>query len=194
MIRFESASSYPNGTPLKPSVAVTLNGVSSSGGGVLPLRVTYGLSWDEVSSVLGRAVTKIDNVRELFGKLNLVFTDRYGKQTVLADNGREGIDASGRAFSLTNCNNGLTLTFDIFLSDANAAGDGKPRLIDNRYLTVADGAADGSVTGSLWLLKSAGGNDGDSGGGGGGCDAGFGLFALFAGASAAARALQRRRY
>ncbi|MDR2176402.1 MAG: Ig-like domain-containing protein [Synergistaceae bacterium] len=182
MIRFDSASFYPSGTPLKPSVSLTLNEAPAFGGGVLPIRVIYGLSWDEVSSLLGRKVTKIDDANSLFGKLNLVFTDRYGKSSVLVDNGREGISASGasgKALSLNNGNNGLSLIFDVFLSDANAAGDGKPRLIDNRYLTAADGAADGSVAGSLWLLKIAGPDDGgDSSGGGGGCSGGFGLAAL----------------
>jgi hypothetical protein len=158
---------------------------------VLPVRVVYSLSWDEVGELLGRDdVTKIDNPKELFGKLNLAFTDRSGNESVLADNGREGADASalvptGSTKTLTNGNNGLTLTFDVLLSDAN----GKPQVID-KYLTAADGAADGSIAGSLWLLKSKSGgdpgkNEGEGeGGGGGGCDAGFGLFALFVGLGA----------
>jgi predicted outer membrane repeat protein len=192
MIQLNSAPSLPGGTSLKPSVSITLSGASpASGGGVLPVRVIYSLSWDEVSDILGRQVTKIDSAKELFGKLNLAFTDRYGKESVLVDAGGEGVDASGKALTMTSGNN-LTLTFDVFLSDANAASDGKPRLIENKYLTAADGSADGSIAGSLWLLKSkSGGDPGEGsgengGGGGGGCDAGFGFFALLASASAGA--------
>jgi hypothetical protein len=185
-VEFSSNSSYSGsgGTPLnnKPSISVTLSGASpTSGGAVLPLRVVYGLNWDEVSGILGREVTKIDDPRELFGKMKLAFTDKNGKESVLVDNGREGIDASSKALALKSGNNGLSLTFDIFLSDALPASDGKPRLIGGNYLTAADGAADGSISGSLSLLKTAGGNDSSSeSGGGGGCDAGFGILAIVA--------------
>jgi hypothetical protein len=213
VIDFNHSSSYPgtHGTPLKPSISVTMNDASSaSGGGVLPVRVTYSLSWDEVEDLLGRdGVTKTDT-KELFGKLSLAFTDSYGRnESVLADNGREGADASalvpsGGAKTLVNSNNGLTLTFDVFLSDADAASDGKSPLVANKYLTAADGAADGAIAGSLWLLESKSGGDdsdgddsdgGDSDGGGGegggGCDAGLGFFALFVGVGAGAFLLAR---
>jgi Synergist-CTERM protein sorting domain-containing protein len=150
----------------------------------LPIRVTYGLSWDEVSDILGDGkVTEINDPKVLFGKLRLAFAGSNGKEYVLVDNGKEGVNvsnASGKALVWKNSNNGLSLTFDIFLSDVSPASDGKPQLIDG-YLTAADGAADGSISGSLSLLKTAGGNDGGSGGeegGGGGCNAGFGIFAV----------------
>jgi predicted outer membrane repeat protein len=199
MIDFTSAPK--SGAALKPSVSVTLNGASSvsalastsGGGGVLPIRVAYGLGWDEVSALLGRTVTQIDNPGQLFGRLNLTFTGSDGKTYVLADNGSEGVSASalyaGKALSLANGNNGVTLAFDIFLSDANAAGDGKPRLIDDKYLTATDGAADGAISGALSLMDTGGGGDS---GGGGGCDA-AGLGVAAAAAGAAALFVRRRR-
>jgi predicted outer membrane repeat protein len=198
MLNFTSVAR--SGAALKPSISVTLNGASpasarassSGGGGVLPIRVTYGLGWDEVSALLGRTVTQVDNPGELFGRLNLAFTGSGGKPYVLADNGSEGVSAStlstGKALSLANGNNGVTLAFDVFLSDANAAGDGKPRLIEDKYLTAPDGAANGAISGTLSLTDTGGG--GDSGGGGGCNAAGLGVFAA---ATAAALFVRRRR-
>ncbi|MDR1621757.1 MAG: Ig-like domain-containing protein [Synergistaceae bacterium] len=217
MISFESvpASSYPGGTPVAPSVSVILSGASSgfasaayvpksgSGGGVLPVRVTYNVTWPYVSELLGRQVTKItqSEVRELFGRLKLAFTDRDGNESILVDAGGSGIDASealtedsvstaGRG-RWNSGNNGLTLVFDIFLSDADPAPDGKPRLIEDRYLTVADGVADDTIEGSLWLLGAKASDSGS--GGGGGCDAGIGFLAAVAAALAFLAPRGRRR-
>jgi hypothetical protein len=163
----------------------------------LPLRVAYSLSWDEVGELLGRKVTAAGSERELFDRLSLSFTDQNGESFALVGCGEDGVDvssaSSSKAFSLTDGNNGLTLAFDVFLSDANTAdGQKSPRLIDGK-LTVPDGKQDGSISGSLWLAGRSAGGSSESGGGGGGCELGFGSFAFLCSLGAGAFALRRTR-
>ncbi|MDR2137226.1 MAG: Ig-like domain-containing protein [Synergistaceae bacterium] len=185
-VNFGSQSSYAgdNWVSVKPSISVSFGALSSGGGSLLPLKLTYSLSWKEVSDILGREATQIDNVTQLFGRLKLVFEDASGTVTPVLDaDGEFGVAASSAlssgALSLTNGNNGLTLSAEILLSDVTAASDGKPRLIDGR-LVVADGTPDGTAKGSIWLLKRSGGGGSVGGGdsGGGGCNAGAGFLPL----------------
>ncbi|MDR1621140.1 MAG: Ig-like domain-containing protein, partial [Synergistaceae bacterium] len=184
-IRFSSknSASADNWASVKPSISVSLS--SPPKGSLLPLKFTYGLSWDEVSTVLDREVTKVDSVTELFGHFKLLFENAAGGMSPIVDaDGEYGIAASqafsSGALSVSNGNNGLTLTLEILLADVQSAADGKPKLIDKR-LVVADSVADGTEAGSVWLFKRTG-KDGGSGGsgegGGGGCDAGNGLLSL----------------
>ncbi len=180
-----SKSSYAgnNWESAKPSIAVSLSSLSAGGGSLLPLEFTWSLSWKEVSAIMGRTVTKIDSPAELFGKLKILFEATDGSTMPVVDqDGEYGIAArnavSSGALTLTNGNNGLTLTLDILLGDAGG-NDGRPSLIGNR-LVVADNVVDGTAGGSMWLLKrtGSGGNQGDGSGsgGGGGCNGGFAVF------------------
>jgi hypothetical protein len=185
-INFESKNSYSasNWASAKPSIAVSLRSLPAGGGSLLPLEFTYSLSWSELSEILGRETAKVDDVAGLFGYLKLLFESGEGTYSPVVDaDGEYGIAAgqalSSGALTFSSGNNGLTLTLQMWLGDVKAASDGKPRLIDGR-LVMADGVADGTVAGSMWLLKRTGGSGGgvSSGSGGGGCDAGFGLLAL----------------
>ena len=169
-----------NWVSVKPSISVSLSSVN--GGSLLPLQYTYSMSWDEVSKIMGKTVTKIESVTELFGKLKLLFEGVNGKTVPVVDaDGAFGVAASqavsNGALTMTNGNNGLTLSFIIYLGDI---ADGRPKLIGN-VLVVPDGTADGTASGSMWLLKHTGASGGGtetSSGGGGGCDTGTGLAAL----------------
>lgn len=190
-IAFDSSASFngSNWNSARPSLKVTLDSVYK--GDLLPLEYTYSLSWAEVSGLLERKVTRIENDTELFGKLKIVFQNTQGATHPVVDaDGEYGIAVakavSSGALSVTNGNNGLTLTLRAFLGDAN--GD-KPALMESR-LVVPDGAADGKVAGSMWLLKRTGGSGGDTtSGGGGGCNSGLGLLTVL---FAAGYCLKRR--
>jgi len=140
------------------------------------LEFTYGMTWDEVGKIMGRTVTKIDDVTELFGYYKLLFESVGGVVTPVVDaDGKYGIAASkaysSGALSIANGNNGVSMTIKVYLANVKQATDGKPRLIDGR-LVVADGVSNGPAAGSMWLLKRTGDSDGNrsSAGGGGGCD------------------------
>ncbi|MDR2180618.1 MAG: Ig-like domain-containing protein [Synergistaceae bacterium] len=183
-VTFSSKSSYAanNWASAKPSIAISLSALSV--GSLLPLEFTYSLSWSEVSKILGREVTKIGSATELFGSFKLLFESAGGTLSPVVDaDGEFGISAaqamSSGALSMNNGNNGLTLTLRVLLGDVQSASDGKPKLIDKR-LVVADGAADGTAAGAMWLLQRTGkGGETVSGeSGGGGCSAGSGLASL----------------
>jgi predicted outer membrane repeat protein len=188
-IAFNSKSSYTasNWASVKPSISVSLSSLPA--GSLLPLKFSYGLTWDELSEILGREVTKVDNVTDLFGRLKLIFENANGIMSPVVDgDGEFGIAASqalsSGVLTISNGNNGLALTLEILLADTKTVADGKPQAIDKR-LVVADAVADGTAVGSMWLLKRTGngGGGGSTGeGGGGGCNAGFGFlpFLLFA--------------
>jgi hypothetical protein len=186
-VNFNSKSSYSgsNWASAKPSISISLGSLASLGGALLPLEFTYNLSWSELGEIMGREVTRVDNPTELFGSIKLVFENAAGKTAPLVDgDGEFGIAVSqaisNKALVLTNGNNGLTLTLKALLGDVKVAADEKPQMIDGR-LVVADGIADGTAAGSLWLLNRTGGGGGgsESDSGGGGCNAGAGI-AVFA--------------
>jgi hypothetical protein len=179
-IDFASKSSYAanNWTSAKPSISVSLSALSA--GSLLPLKFAYSLSWDELSEVMGREVTKVGSVAELFGYFKLLFESEGGTMSPVVDSdGDFGISAaralSSGALTVSNGNKGVTLTLEVFLADAQSASDGKPKLIDGR-LVVADGVADGTAAGSMWLLQRTG--KSAEPGEGGGCDSGFVSLAL----------------
>ncbi|MDR1731490.1 MAG: Ig-like domain-containing protein [Synergistaceae bacterium] len=183
VITFDSKSTYTgsNWVSTKPSIGVSLAALSSSGGSVLPLEYTWNLDWDEVSGILGKTVTTVDNATELFQRLKLVFESVNGATTPVVDaDGEYGIAASkavsSGALTMTNGNNGLTLKLKVLPGDV--AGNGKAALIDNT-LVVADGVMDGTISGSMWLLKRTGSSvNGGGGSSGGGCSAGWGAVLL----------------
>jgi predicted outer membrane repeat protein len=181
-VSFASKSSYTanNWASAKPSISVSLSALSA--GSLLPLEFAYSLSWDEVSKVMGRQVTKVGSVTELFGYFKLLFESAGGTTSPVVDSdGEFGIDAaralSSGALAISNGNKGLTLTLKVWVADAQPASDGKPRLIDDR-LVVADGVADGTVAGSMWLLQRTGKGGETESSGGGGCNAGIELASL----------------
>ena len=175
-IRFrqEKADSARGWSAAKPAIAVSLSGRKK--GDMLPLKYRWSLSWDELSRLLGREVTRIVSAQELFGVLKLVFAPAAGASYAVVDaNGDEGVAAaraaSSGALELTPSNNGLTLELTAFVTDASSAASG-PQLIDG-LLVIPDGTADGTISGALGLLqKPASGGGGSKGEGGGGCAAG----------------------
>jgi predicted outer membrane repeat protein len=216
-VSFNSKPSYTGDkwVSAKPSIAVSVGSLPSGGGSLVPLKFIYSMSWEDVSEILGRETTEITNLAEasanvsvaqLFDSLKLVFEDAVGTMTPVVDaDGEFGINAarvvSSGSLSQNNGDEGLTLSLEMFLGDVKAASDGKPQLIDRR-LVVADGAADGTAKGSLWLLKrvrdtedTENGNESDEsgGGGGGGCDAGMGFLPLLPLALGAVWTLKRRK-
>jgi hypothetical protein len=189
-VHFSSKPNYSanNWTSAKPSISVSIASSFTGGGALVPLEFTYGMTWSEISQVMGRTVTKIDNVTELFGCFKLLFEGVDGVMTPVVDaDGEYGITASkaleSGVLSTTSSNNGLSMAIKLYLADVQRAADEKPRLIEGR-LIVADGKTDGMAAGSMWLLKrtgsggGGGGGGGNSGGGGGGCSATPGLAAL----------------
>ncbi|GHS98712.1 hypothetical protein AGMMS50276_21020 [Synergistales bacterium] len=196
---FSSIPSYKaeKWSSAKPSISITLPSMPSGGGALLPVIYTWSLSWDDVSALLGRNVTSLTNVTELFGHVKIVFAPQIGAVYPVVDaDGAYGVKATeaqtAGALSVTSVNNGVTLKLSAILSDVSPASDGKPKLID-RKLTLADGSPNGTAAGSMWLLKNASGGGGDGeGGGGGGCDAGFGPLALLALASLALTKVGKR--
>uniref|UniRef100_UPI00325F9EC4 Ig-like domain-containing protein n=1 Tax=uncultured Fretibacterium sp. TaxID=1678694 RepID=UPI00325F9EC4 len=163
-------------------------------GDLLPLRYRWSLSWDELSTLMGRKVTKVEP-RELLDVLKPAFISAGGEAyTVVGTDGAAASQAiSSGALKVTNGNNGATLELTAFVADATgpAASPAKtgPRIVEG-LLVVPDGAADGTISGAMGLLqkaKSGGGNKGE--GGGGGCDAGVGGLALIF----AAALLRRKR-
>ena len=181
-INFNSKSSYAanNWASAKPSISVSMSGLST--GSVLPLEFTYSLSWSEVREVMGE-VTEIGagNVTELFRHFKLLFESADGTALPLVDaDGEFGISAtqarSSGVLAISNGNNGVTLKLKILLADVQAADD-NPQLIDDQ-LVVADGVADKTAAGSLWLLRrtdKGGNNGGNAESGGGGCNTGGGF-------------------
>jgi hypothetical protein len=199
-IFFGSTLAYTgnNWVSAKPSINVSLTSLPFAGGSLLPLEYTWSMRWDEVSKIMGRTVTNIDSVEALFQNLKLVFGGVDGVATPVVDaDGAYGVAVSravsSGALEVTSGNNGLTLRLRVMMGDVNAAVDGKPVLIDNN-LVVADGVANGTAGGDMWLLKRAGGGDSGSSGGGGGCNVGFGMaFVALASAFALRRGTSGRK-
>lgn len=171
--KFPSAQGW--NTP-KPAIDVSLG--RRGKGDLLPLKYRWGLSWDDLSALTGRKVTRAEGP-ELFDVLKLAFISAGGEAYTVV--GTDGVAASQAISSgvlkVTNGNNGLTLELTAFVADAigPAASSAKagPRIVEG-LLVVPDGIADGTISGAMGLLqkaKSGSGSKGD-GEGGGGCDVG----------------------
>ena len=159
----------------RPTIDVSLG--ERRKGDLLPLRYRWSLSWDELSTLMGRKVTKVEP-QELLDVLKPAFISAGGEAyTVVGTDGAAASQAiSSGALKVTNGNNGATLELTAFVADATgpAASPAKtgPRIVEG-LLVVPDGVADGTISGAMGLLqkaRSGGGNKGE--GGGGGCDAG----------------------
>ena len=163
----------------KPAIEVALSGRTQ--GDILPLKYRWSLSWEELSTLMGRKVTQVKNAQELSNVLKLAFVPANGAAyDVVGGEGVSAADAESKgALKVANGNNGLTLELTAFVADAAgpaaSSAKGKPQLIDG-LLVIPDGTADGTISGALGLLqRSARGGSGGSGSkgeGGGGCDAG----------------------
>ena len=157
----------------KPAIDISLGGRRK--GDLLPLKYRWSLSWEELSTLMGRKVTQVKNAQELSSVLKLAFVPVNGvAYDVVGGEGVSAADAESKgALKVTNGNNGLTLELTAFVADAASSAKGKPQLIDG-LLVIPDGAADGTISGALGLLQrpAAGGGSGSKGEGGGGCDAG----------------------
>ncbi len=185
-IRFERGKlpSAQGWSAPKPAIDVSLG--KRGKGDLLPLKYRWSLSWDELSTLMGRKVTKAEG-QELFDVLKLAFVSAGGGAYTVV--GTDGVTASqaisSGALEVTKGNNGVTLELTAFVADAigPAASSAKagPRIVEG-LLVVPDGIADGTISGAMGLLqraKSGGGSKGE--GGGGGCNAGVsGLALIFA--------------
>jgi predicted outer membrane repeat protein len=167
-----------NWVSVKPSMGVSLSSVPN--GGLLPLEYVWSMTWDEVSTIMGSPVTRIDSVTALFQKVKPVFQGVDGVATPVIDaDGEFGVAASkaesSGALTVENGNNGLTLRIRALMGDIGSA---KSAMVDNE-LVIADGVLNGTAGGDMWLLKRVE-EPGDSlgGSGGGGCSAGFGVALL----------------
>lgn len=179
-IRFESgkAGSMAGWNAAKPAMAVSLTGRKK--GDMLPLKYRWSLTWDELRKLTGGKANRSAGISELFGPLKLAFTSANGEPyDVVGGDGVPAAQAESKgALKLTGGNNGVTLELTAFVADAPgptaSTRQSGPQLIDG-LLVVPDGAADGTIAGSMGLLQKAGGGgsgkDG-SDGKGGGCDAG----------------------
>ena len=169
--KFPSAQGW--NTP-KPAIDVSLG--RRGKGDMLPLKYRWGLSWDDLSALTGRKVTRAEGP-ELFDVLKLAFISAGGEAYTVV--GTDGVAASqaisSDALKVTNGNNGLTLELTAFVADAigPAASSAKagPRIVEG-LLVVPDGIADGTISGAMGLLQKAKSGSGSKGEGGGGCDAG----------------------
>ena len=165
----------------KPAIDVSLGGRRK--GDLLPLKYRWSLSWEELSTLMGRKVTRIKNAQELSSVLKLAFIPANGAAyDVVGGEGVSAADAESKgALKVANGNNGVTLELTAFVADAAgpaaSSAKGKPQLIDG-LLVIPDGTADETISGALGLLQrpagSGGGGSGSKGKGegGGGCDAG----------------------
>ena len=170
----------------KPAIDISLGGRRK--GDLLPLKYRWSLSWEELSTLMGRKVTQVKNAQELSSVLKLAFVPANGAAyDVVGGEGVPAADAESKgALRVANGNNGLTLELIAFVADAAgptaSSIKGKPQLIDG-LLVIPDGTADGTISGVLGLLQrpasNGGGGSGSKGeGGGGGCDAGVSGLAL----------------
>ena len=110
-IRFsqKTLSSTQGWSASKPAIDVSLGGRTR--GDILPLKCRWSLSWEELSTLMGRKVTQVKNAQELSSVLKLAFVPVNGAAYDVA--GGEGVSAadaeSKGALKVTNGNNGLTL-------------------------------------------------------------------------------------
>lgn len=178
-VAFDSRSSWGGGRlALKPSMEISVAALAKTGGSLLPVEFTYNLSWKEVGDILGRNVTSIQDGREIFEKINIVFENTAGGTYIVVDENSAPRMLSSNVLQIANGNNGLTLTLKAMIADVKVA-DGTALIED--ALIVPDGVADGTSGGSMWLVKKTGNGGVDSGSTGGGCDAGLGIWAITAG-------------
>lgn len=175
-VAFDSQSAFGGHQAFKPSMKISVASLAKAGGSLLPVEFTYNLSWKEASEILERDVTSIQNNRELFEKINIVFQNMAGGTCTIVDENSMTDMLASNALQITNGNNGLTLTLKAMIADVNAT-DGAALIKD--ALIVPDGDADGTSAGSMWLVRKNGNSSGgDSGSTGGGCDMGLGILTL----------------
>jgi len=188
-IRFERGKlpSAQGWSASNPAIEVALSGRTQ--GDLLPLKYRWSLSWEKLSTLMGRKMTQVKNAQELFSVLKLAFVPANGAAyDVVGGEGVSAADAKSKgALKLTKGNNGVTLELTAFVADAAgptaSSAKAGPRIVEG-LLVVPDGVADGTISGALGLLQKAksGSGSGSKGeGGGGGCDAGVsGLALIFA--------------
>ena len=162
-----------SGSPgeLRPSVGVSAANFSGYGS-LLPLRYVYSLSWNEVSSILGRTVTSAStsDIRSLFGKISLVFVGEDRTEQTVLDSRNVSDALSNGALNFTSGGT-LSLQIDALIGDAVAVGrsaSGRADMIDG-ILVVADNLTNQKIDGEMWLVGKSGSSSGGSGDGGGGC-------------------------
>ena len=171
--KFPSAQGW--NTP-KPAIDVSLG--RRGKGDLLPLKYRWSLSWDDLSTLTGRKVTRAE-AQELLDVLKPAFISAGGETyTVVGPDGVAASQAiSSGVLKVANGNNGVTLELTAFVADAigpdASSAKAGPRIVEG-LLVVPDGIADGTISGAMGLLqkaKSGSGSKGD-GEGGGGCDVG----------------------
>ncbi|MDR1740823.1 MAG: Ig-like domain-containing protein [Synergistaceae bacterium] len=187
-----SASGWTAIKAIKPGLQVKVIMQSKAGGAVLPMKFSWTLTKSELSKLLGRDVEGVPDVT-LFKTLNIGFTGADGVTVpvVNADGAAGGVRASdaqkeSALFWNKTGEDDITVALEVFLADVQpvqseaeakniAASVGGVKMNEG-VLTVADGAADGTIEGTMWLLHGSDNNDDGNGGnvgrkGGGGCSA-----------------------
>ena len=185
-ITFATRTGYVSarGRAVRPGVHVALSGRGR--GDLLPMRYLWNYGWKDLSRLLGREVSSVPDAAELFRALTVEFQVIGGAGYPLIGDGGVGARQAETAGALRITQTGAGITVELTAYLANVQGPAlsgryAPLLISD-LLIVPDGAADGVVGGTMWMMEkelaTSSGTDKESGGGGGGCDAGLGALAL----------------
>lgn len=191
---FDKARTYSGGNGLTASkaYAVAINFPGRNNGDVFPLEYSWTFTGSELQELLGHDLTgKTINAAladELFSKLRIDYQGTSTQQSVIGTSGIKASDAmNAGVLTLTKSDGeaGVRVGLTAYLANLKTTGNNDgPQLVSStgtkKLLIVPDGASDGAITGSMWMLQSSsstGGNSGgttntksgDGGGGGGGC-------------------------
>ncbi|MDR1482850.1 MAG: Ig-like domain-containing protein [Synergistaceae bacterium] len=187
---------------LKPAIGLSMPTLASPGG-LIPLRYSYNLTWEEISDILGRTVdpgsVMDDVVKELFDNVSLEFADENGESRTVIGSGAGSVSAgeakSSESLSYERANSSLHLQVDVLMGDARYTGEAPEYMIGNK-IVLADNSANGNIKGQLSLVSGRGTDTdvtGSGGGGGGGCNGGIAPAALALCASILAGYIGRSR-
>ncbi|MBQ7263381.1 MAG: hypothetical protein IJR14_06625 [Synergistaceae bacterium] len=183
--------SSSEGTAVRPGVDVTMTGRAR--GEVLPMTYRWSYSWGELSSLLGRDVVDAPTAEDLFRALTVTFHGRSGAGWNVIGKGGLSAREAERAGPLRVFRTSLGVDVELTAYLANVPGPGSspryvPQLIEG-LLIVPDGAADGVISGTMWMLeRTRRENDSGEGSSSGGCHAqGMGMIAVALVALAARR-------
>ena len=215
---FSTATSYAGTSGLVSSKkgAVNINFQNRAEGDIFPVVYSWNLKADEVKAILGYEMSTSQPLNgtfadRLFTNLRIEYQGINGTWPVIGGDGVKASEAlSAKALALTPAdgNKGVHVEVTAYLANVSASSTGTQLVRSsgsNSLLVVPDGAVDGAIAGSMWMVQPAStvngntGNTGDTGnkgntvntdsntgsssggGGGGGCESlGLGIFSALA--------------
>lgn len=147
--------SSSEGTAVRPGVDVTMTGRAR--GEVLPMTYRWSYSWGELSSLLGRDVDDAPTAEDLFRALTVTFHGRSGAGWNVIGKGGLSAREAERAGALRVVRTSWGVDVELTAYLANVPGPGSspryaPQLIEG-LLIVPDGAADGVISGTMWMIE-----------------------------------------